>query len=40
MSYIYEAGLPILIYEEMRKYFAIFEEAVSLVIYDFATALF
>jgi hypothetical protein len=34
-SHIYEEGLPIM-YEEMRKYFPIYEEAV-IVIYDFAT---
>jgi hypothetical protein len=29
-----------LIYEEMRKYFPIYEEAVSHTVYDFATAPF
>jgi hypothetical protein len=29
-----------LIYEEMRKYLVIYEEAVTLVIHDFATAPF
>ncbi len=38
MSYIYEEGLPILIYEKTRKYFALFEEAVSHI--RLATALF
>ncbi len=29
-----------IIYEEMRKYFPIYEEAVSHILYDFATAPF
>jgi hypothetical protein len=37
---IYEEGLPnIIIYEEMRKFYPKYEEAV-IVIYDFATAPF